>query len=274
MIEAPKNTTMVHSVNISERARHLIKDASREWNYSELVVLGIMLLPLIVALSAGVFSVVNWELYRWFTGSKGLALSEFVPVLIWYFDLILSLVVVRRLWRVRERFVALLYLGLSACFVMIIGDKINWGQTFFGMDLSIAYAASIQELQTILGSAGLVEEVFRWMQLLVGAYGTVLPLIITRRKLPDNLQRRLSFLVPHYTLIPYFLLIFVWRIYRNFIFPVQNPNFRVVEFNEIMDLILSMGFFLFLVFQLKTVRRMTIRMMPVTSRSIHHNQPG
>ncbi len=271
MIEAPKDTAVVHRTGISEKVKHLMEDAGRTWNLSERMVLGIMLLPVVVALSAAIFSVVNWELYRWFTGSKGLALMEFVPVLIWYFDLILSLVVVRRLWVVRERFVALLYLGLSASFVLIIGDKINWGQTLFGADLSTAYAASNQGLQTISDPAGLLEEIFRWMQLLAGAYGTILPLVILRWKVPGNLQRRLSFLVPHYSLIPYFLLMFVWRIYRNIIFPIQEPNFIIVEYNEIMGLVLSMGFFLFLVFQLKTLGRMATRIMAVSPISIHQD---
>jgi hypothetical protein len=269
MIGVPKNTAMVHRTGISDKMKYFMEDAERNWNLSKPMVLGIMLLPVIIALSAAILSVVDWELYRWFTGSKGLALMEFVPVLIWYFDLVLSLVVIRKLWGVRERLVALLYLGLSASFVVIIGDKINWGQTFFGMDLSVAYAASIHELQTVSGSAGLVEEVFRWMQLLVGAYGTILPMVIARWKVPDNLQRRLSFLVPNNTLIPYFFLIFIWRIYRITIFPMQEPNFRIVEYNEIMDLVLSLGFFFFLVFQLQALGRIIPRLIPASTRSTH-----
>jgi len=269
MVEVPKKTPVVHRTFISEKVKHLLKDAGRTWNLSERIVLGIMLLPVVVALSAAIFSAVNWDLYRWFTGSKGLALMEFVPILIWYFDLILCLVVVRRLWCVGERFMALLYLGLSVSFVLIIGDKINWGQTLFGADLSIAYAANHQGLQNLSDPAGLLEGIFPWMQLLVGAYGTILPLVILHWKVSNHFQRRLSFLVPHYTLIPYFLLILAWRIFLNFLFPVRNLNFMIVEYNEIMDLVLSMGFFLFLVFQLRNLEKIAIRFKPSsTTRSI------
>lgn len=269
MIEAPENSTLVQGIGFGEKVKLLLKDAARTWKLSEGWILVIMLLPLFLAFSAAILSAVNWELYRWFTGSKGLALTEFVPILIWYFDLILCFVVIRRMWGVRERFIAMLYLVLIGSFVMIIGDKINWGQTLFGANLTTAYAAGTQGLQSINNPSDLIEEIFRWMLLLVGAYGTILPLAILRWKVPTKLRKRLSYLIPHYTLIPYFFLIFIWRLYRNFIFPFQSPNFRIVEYNEIMDLVLSLGFFFFLIFQLKNLGKSTTSFMPTsTDRSI------
>jgi len=60
--------------------------------------------------------------------------------------------------------------------------------------------------------------------------------------------------VPHPTLIPYFAFLFVWRVFRN---TVEVPNrfyFAVAEYNEVMELILAMGIFLFMVYQIRRLK--------------------
>jgi hypothetical protein len=92
------------------------------------------------------------------------------------------------------------------------------------------------------------------MQLVVGAYGSILPLLILNFRVFRRYKSFLSFLIPHYTLIPFFMPLFILRIYRNFFEAPQQYYFSIAEFNEVMELILSIGMAFFMIFQYRRLR--------------------
>ena len=48
---------------------------------------------------------------------------------------------------------------------------------------------------------------------------------------------------------------FVWRAYRNLLEPPNRFYFVVSEYNEVVELILALGFFLFMVYQLRRLSK-------------------
>lgn len=61
----------------------------------------------------------------------------------------------------------------------------------------------------------------------------------------------LSYLVPPASLAPYFGAMFVWRLYRNLYEPPKRFYFVISEFNEVIELVLALGFAWFVLFQLR-----------------------
>jgi len=70
-------------------------------------------------------------------------------------------------------------------------------------------------------------------------------------------RETISMLVPHYALAPYFFLLFVWRIYRNLFEVPRKYYFAIQDYNEVFELILAVGFFLFMFFQSRRIRAKT-----------------
>jgi hypothetical protein len=192
------------------------------------------------------------ELYKWFTGEDGFA--ETLQVAFYALALLLCLFVIARLVRSRRRTLATLYLVVAIGLFFMLGEELSWGQRIWGWDTPETLREINKQEETNLHNIYAVGSTFKWLQLLVGAYGTLLPLLVRLR----GLQRYRGFLdrvVPHYSLIPYFVMLFVWRLYRNLFDPPAELRFVVKEYNEVLELVLAMGFFLFMVFQLRSLQR-------------------
>jgi hypothetical protein len=174
-----------------------------------------------------------------------------LQVLFYGLAFILALFVTRRQWQESRQWMALLYLGFCAGLFFLIGEELNWGQRIFGWSTSDSFAEINKQGETNLHNIYGVGATFKWVQMLVGAYGTLLPLVPLFWRIPARWQKVFSLLVPHYTLVPYFGLLFVWRLYRNLVPDLQAFYFVIAEYNEVMEWALAMGLFLFTVFQLR-----------------------
>ena len=61
-------------------------------------------------------------------------------------------------------------------------------------------------------------------------------------------------IVPHVSLVPYFAMLLIWRCYRNLFEAPKGFYFVVAEYNEVMELVLAIGFFLFMLHQLRRLK--------------------
>ena len=233
--------------------KKLIADAAQEWDLSQKMILAIVCLPSILVLSGAVAALMGKDAYKWFTGEDGFA--ENMQVLFLAVAFLLTLTVVRRLWKRGDKGMACLYLGVSLGLFFVIGEEISWGQRIFGWETPESLKAINKQAETNIHNIYGVWELVTWMQLLVGAYGTLLPLLFLRWPVVARYRKTLSLLVPHYVLIPYFLFLFVWRIYRNLFEPPKKYYFVIWEFNEVLELILYVGVVLFMIFQLRQTRQ-------------------
>lgn len=235
--------------------KQILADGTKAWDLPAKMVTILGLFPIVVALMGAGSALLGKEAYVWFTGEDRFAESS--QVLFYVLTFVLSLVVARRQQRAGEKIIALLYLGLCLAMFFMIGEELSWGQRIFGWGTANELAAINKQDETNLHNIYGVGSTFKWVQMLVGAYGAILPLVVLWWSPPVRLQKLASAVVPHYTLILYFLPLFLWRLYRNLLEPPKAFYFVVAEYNEVMELILSIGLFLFVVFQLRRIKRET-----------------
>jgi len=250
-------TTAVKNISfmtkLKQTTRKFLADAAVDWRFSPVTVAIICILPLIVAFLGASTALMGKPAYKLFTGEDGIA--ETLQVIFYLSSLIMSLIASFRFWRSGEKLIGLLYLGLAGALLFLIGEEISWGQRIFGWETSESLAAVNKQEETNLHNVYGVGSTFKWIQMLVGAYGAILPLLVWQWNRLQPYRSRLWAIIPHYTLIGYFALMFVWRLYRNLLEPPQDFYFVVSEYNEVLELALALGFFMFLVFQMRRLSK-------------------
>jgi hypothetical protein len=234
---------------LTTAVKKFLADAAEDWHFSPTTVAIICVLPFMVALLGASTALMGKATYKWFTTEDGFA--ETMQVVFYVSSLIMSLIAAFRYWRRGEKLMGVLYLGLSGALFFLIGEEISWGQRIFGWQTSEAFATANKQDETNLHNVYGVGSTFKWIQMLVGAYGTIVPLLVWRWSRLQPYRDRLWAVVPHYTLIGYFVMMFVWRIYRNLFEPPPDFYFVVSEYNEVLELALALGFFFFLLFQMR-----------------------
>jgi hypothetical protein len=230
----------------------LIADGADAWNSSPRNMILIWLIPFIVFLAAVVSALMGKEIYKLYTGED--CIAETLQVIFYTAALVLGIVITRRIWAQGLTGIGILYLIVCAGLCFLIGEELNWGQRIFGWETSESFQAINKQKETNLHNIYGVGSTFKWIQMVIGAYGSLLPLLVRGLKRLTPYQQTLSYIVPHVTLIPFFLPLFLWRIYRNFFDPPAKYYFAIAEFNEVMELNLSIGFALFMLFQYRRLK--------------------
>ncbi|MEZ4663928.1 MAG: hypothetical protein R2911_40865 [Caldilineaceae bacterium] len=229
-----------------------VEEGVEAWQLPAGAVLAIIIVPLLVAASGVGFALFGKGAYKWYIQEDGFA--ENVQVLLLACTLLMAMAVTYREWFRGTRWVALMYAVLCCGFVFLIGEELTWGQRIFQWTTTATFAAINKQNETNLHNIESVEQVFKWVQLLVGAYGFLLPLVIFNWKWPEWLKKELPAFIPPPTLMPAFAALFVWRLYRNLLPAPKQFYFFVSEYNEVLELTLALGLFLFMVFQLRRKR--------------------
>lgn len=241
------------SLSVSELVKDFISDSTRAWDLSPRMILLLEILPFVIALSGVVAALLGKSAYKWYTREDGFV--EDAQVLFYSLALILSLVNAQRQWRDGEKMVAFLFIGFGLCLFFLIGEEISWGQRIFGWQTAASFASSNKQEETNLHNIYGVGSAFKWIQLVVGAYGTLLPLVILRWKVPARFEKLSAAAIPHVSLVPYFVMLFVWRIFRNLTDVPERFYFVVSEYNEVLEWVLALGFSLFMIYQLRRYKR-------------------
>jgi len=235
--------------------RGYLAEGAREWNISTRAMLWICAIPFIVAAFGAITAVLGKSAYKWFTAEDGF--SENLQVVFWLMTFFLCFFISRQEWRSGDRLIAVLYGVLSIAVFFLIGEEISWGQRIFGWTTSEEFAAMNKQHETNIHNIHGIGDAFKWVHVVIGAYGALLPLLfmqirVTRKEIAERIPK----LVPHITFLPFFALPLVWRLYVNLIEPPPGFSFVVAEYSEVIELILAIGFFLFMVFQLRKANKL------------------
>ena len=247
----PKEVSL--GLSLRERGKGFLTESARVWDLSINKILVIEALPFVIAAAGVVAALLGKDAYKWFTQEDSFA--ENMQVLFYSLAFLLSLVVARRQWRAGEKAIFYLYLGLSACLFLMIGEELSWGQRIFGWQTVETIASSNKQEETNLHNIYGVGSTFKWIQMLVGAYGTILPLAVLLWKVPERYEKIASAAIPHYSLVVYFVMMFFWRLFRNLTEVTDRFYFVVSEYNEVLEMALALGFLLFVVYQLRRLNR-------------------
>lgn len=227
----------------------LISSCAAAWRLSPTMILLILIAPFVFAFASAGVAFLGKEPYKLLTQEDGIA--ETMQVFFYLITLILGIIVMRRRQQAGHKFVAFLYLGLCFGLGFLIGEELSWGQRIFGWTTAEGFAEINKQGETNLHNVYGVGDTFKWVQLLVGAYGVLLPLITLGWQGPKALRTLLPSVTPHYLLMPYFGAMFLWRLYRNVVPEPTQFYFVISEYNEVVEAILAMGLLLFMVFQIR-----------------------
>ncbi len=233
-------------------ATQFLAETARDWSLPGAFVAVIICLPIVIALGAAGLGVLNRHLYARFANREQIA--EQLQAVLLALSILLSLVIAWRLRKTNQKGAAWLYLLFAVGLVFLTGEETAWGQQIF----HLRTPESIKEInsQGEISLHNLVgyQELFNYFQLLVGAYGVVLPLALPRSKALERRWETVSLLVPPCSLIPYFLPMFLWKVFRFLNAPPHAHMYFLHTYNEIMELDLYLGFFLFTWYQLRRLR--------------------
>lgn len=256
--------------NISREARRsgdssiwqrYLAEGAKEWNISTKTMLWICAIPFIIAGFGALTALLGKSAYKWFTQEDGF--SENLQVVFWLMTFFLCFFISRQEWRSGDRLIAVLYGVLSLAVFFLIGEEISWGQRIFGWATSEDFAAINKQHETNIHNINGIGDAFKWVHVVIGAYGALLPLLFMRIRIArKEIAERIPKLVPHITFLPFFALPLIWRLYVNLIEPPPGFSFVVAEYSEVIELILAIGFFLFMVYQLRKANKLvTLRLL-------------
>lgn len=231
--------------------KNFIVTSAQVWRLPPVVLWLILLLPFLILISGLATGLMGKSVYLWFTGEDWLA--ENLQVILNGVAMLLALLVVRRYQQLGDTLIVTLYLFLCCGLIFLVGEEISWGQRIFGWSTEGVFAEINDQNETNLHNIVGIDAAFKWVQLLVGAYG-FLGLLVGRLQLPTRWRRLLAAIIPPVSLLPYFTLLFFWKLYRNLVQMPRRWEFRLAEFNEVLELIFALGILLFMVFQLRKKR--------------------
>lgn len=232
---------------------NVVTDSANAWQLGRNWVVAIFTAPVVVAATGIAAAFAGKNIYKWYTEEDGIA--ESIQAVLYAASLIMCLLVVRHHFTTKNRLIGVLYVLLACGLFFMVGEELSWGQRIFGWGTPAPMKSINKQEETNLHNINGVGSTFKWVQGLVGAYGLFLPLIcLNRRILPRN-RKLVDSVVPHYSLIVFFLPMFCWRLYRNLWEDPVRYYYVITNYNEIIELILAMGFCLFLIFQLRKCRR-------------------
>jgi hypothetical protein len=242
-----------------------LEAAAIDWKLTPRAMAVITCLPFAAIFVGAASALFGKKVFVAFTGEDGVA--EYGQVAFYSMAFLLSFVVLRHHMRERRGFIASLYFVLSCGLFFLIGEELSWGQRLFGWATPETMEIINKQGETNLHNIEGVGETFKWLQLVVGAYGSVLPLVVPRWSALDRFRPFLSAVVPHFSLVPFFGLMFVWKVFRNLCPTPKSLYFVVAEFNEVIEFSLAMGFFFFMIHQLRQFEKQPAA--PTTEASVN-----
>ncbi len=211
------------------------------------------LLPAVAIAGAAVAAILGRDAYRLYTGEDGIV--ESLQVVAYAVALVAAVRLTRHL---RATGAALWLVGLYgllvAGLVFMIGEELSWGQRIVGWGTPDTLASANKQAETNLHNIYGVGDAFKWVQMLAGAYGAVLPFVVGRSTRLAPRRAELAWIVPAWPLALYFAPMFAWRVYRNVFPDPVRFNFLITEFNEVVELIFALGIAWFLVLRWRAAR--------------------
>lgn len=233
--------------------KNLIARGAQAWKFSTSAMFFIsLILPALAMLAGAATALMGKEAYKWFTREDGFA--EDLQVLFFVLAWFLTFPVIGRLWKAGAKLFAAMYMVLCLGLFFIIGEEVSWGQRIFGWETSAEMKAINKQEETNIHNIEGVGDKIKWVHVVIGAYGTILPLVFLRAQLTARPLDAVMLLVPHFTLLPYFFTTLVWRLQANLWKPPKSLYFVITEYSEVMELVLAMAFFAVLLFQFRNLR--------------------
>lgn len=227
----------------------LLAVSAADWQVSPRLILLLWSLPVVIFVTTLGCRLISKDWFKLLTGEDGI--MENTQVFLFFVAVLLALAIARNFKQRSEASIATLYLIVSGGLLFVVGEEISWGQRLFNWETpEFMGSINVQKETTLHNIAG-VYIAFKWIKMLVGAYGAIAPLALFRFDLPIAKRKLTAHLVPHVSLAPYFAFLFLWTAYRIFFDTPQGYYFTISELSEVAELIFAMGVVLFMLYQWK-----------------------
>jgi hypothetical protein len=226
-----------------------VRDAGEDWRLTPAAIVAILLMPVVVCGIAIGAAAVDPEVYKFLTMEDGP--YEWAQFALFLFGAGLAVAVARRWYRHGRRLLTGLFAVAALGLVFVAGEEISWGQRLLGLQTPDGLAAVNTQDELTVHNIREVQDVVKWVLLMVGLYGTVAPMIAYRDRWLSRWREHVIGWVPHPVLIPSFAVLLVWRVYRNLFAAPEALQFAALRFAEVTELVLAIAIVLFLVLQLR-----------------------
>lgn len=205
-------------------------------------------MPVIVCLIGASSALLGKAAYKMFTGEDRIA--ENLQVLFWLGALVINIKLIKMIHAQGQNVIAWLYVILAIGIFFLIGEEVSWGQRIFGWETSEALREINKQEETNLHNIHGVGTAFKYFHMVIGLYGTLLPLMLLNR--PQSNARKaeaIALLVPPLALVPSFALALFWRLQATFWDPPKSLYWAITEFSEVIEIVIALAFFLFMIYQ-------------------------
>ncbi|MDH5422179.1 MAG: hypothetical protein OEY55_10290 [Acidimicrobiia bacterium] len=221
------------------RVKALIDEVSADWHPSRWFTTSTFWFPFVISLITIAAAVTYRPLFNIITGED--RLGENLQVVGWIVALVFCVLIGKN--PAFPKSTRALFGVLAVGIFFVIGEEISWGQRIFGFQTPAELVEQNRQGESNLHNIYGVQDVFSWLMFVIGAYGVGSSLYAMKRFGSYASWSPLAkTLAPHPILISYFLLMFVWRFYRNLFEPPESLYFGVSEFGETTELVLSTAF--------------------------------
>ncbi len=142
-----------------------------------------------------------------------------------------------------KKIFGILYFLLALGMFFVAGEEISWGQRIFEVSTPEYFSKNNVQNEITLHNLKPISENLHKFYKLIGLYGTLAWLFFIIIKKENKIINR--YFIPNWYLIGYFIPVLFFYVYHDNIMPNNNfLNFTSIE-QEPAELLLSVGFFLF-----------------------------
>ena len=141
-------------------------------------------------------------------------------------------------------FFGISYAILACGMFFIFGEEISWGQRILKMSSPQFFLEHSSQNEINLHNLKPIQQILHKIYIIIGAYGSFLWILLLKKK-KDNLLIN-PYFIPTWYLASYYIPLFLFYIYHDYIMPHNNYLGFTWREQEPAELILSMGFFLFI----------------------------
>ncbi|MDQ2694885.1 MAG: hypothetical protein M3Z21_05795 [Pseudomonadota bacterium] len=244
--------------------RRLLAASAADWHVSPRAILLLWSLPAVIFISTLGCRLISKDWFKRLTGEDGI--MENFQAFLFFAAMLLALAIARNFQKRGEPSIAIFYFIVSSGLLFVVGEEISWGQRLFDWNTPEFMGSINLQNETTLHNIAGVYIAFKWIKMLVGAYGAFLPLALFHFNWSADNRKLTAHMVPHASLAPYFAFLFLWTGYRIFFEPPKGYYFTISELSEVAELIFAMGVALFMIYQWKRSRAAAGRGCPAGSR--------
>ena len=190
---------------------------------------------------------------------------EWIQASFFFTASVFSFLVFSRFFKRRLVVHSILYGALTMGLFFIAMEEISWGQRIFNFETMGYFSKHNMQKEITLHNLDKVAPLLSKLYIMIGLYGTFGWLLASRTRLKERIPL-VNFYVPDWSLAPYFFFVFLIYFVLSYIRPfaveelgieeLRAGHFIIFRDQEPAELLLSIGFLLFVAVSYMRIRKM------------------